>query len=335
MGWHRGKHYLGRALRFTGLGTLLRMAKPWHGVLALAYHRIGDGTGSPFDRGLWSATPEDFDAQVSFMKRHCDVIGPADLKDVVVKKRGRFGLITFDDGYRDNYRQAFPVLKSHNVPGVFFVSSGFLDRGGLSWWDEIAWMVRSSPRDAVPGGRWFEGTVAFDEPDREAAIRTLLRHYKSLPGDQTAGYVDYLAEATASRRCPAVEASDTWMTWDMVREMRAAGMVIGGHTVNHPILGQLPPERQRDEIAGCGKRIKAELGETMRYFSYPVGGPRAFNRDTRAGLKDEGVEVAFSYYGTLGRFGAWDWYDVPRVAVERYTSRRDFDALVALPQVFA
>lgn len=335
MGLRRGKQQLGGALRASGVGALLRNVKPWKGVLALAYHRIGDGAGSPFDRGLWSATADGFDTHVAFMKRHCDVIGPSDLKEAVQQKRGRYGLITFDDGYRDNYEHAFPILKAHKVPGVFFVSTGFLDDGRMSWWDEIAWMVRSSRRSSLPAGEWLPESVAFDEPDRERAIRKLLRRFKLLPGDQTAAYVDYLAAETGSGRCPPSASAGTWMSWDMVREMRAGGMVIGGHTVNHPVLGQLNAERQRDEIVGCGKRIAAELGETMRYFSYPVGGPTAFNRDTRAGLEAAGVEAAFSYYGGFGRFTAWDWYDVPRVAVERYTTQRDFDNLVALPQAFA
>ena len=335
MSLQRGKSVFGTALRWTGVGTLLRKAKPWQGVLALAYHRIGDGTNSKFDRGLFSATAEAFDAQVAALKKHCDVIGPSDLKDAVKKGCGRYGLITFDDGYRDNYEHAFPVLKSHGVPGVFFVSTGFLDDGRMSWWDEIAWMVRSSTCRELPAGEWLPEPVTFDEPEREAVIRTLLRRYKSLPGDQTAAYVEYLAELTGSGRCPRGAADGMWMTWDMVRQMRAGGMVIGGHTVNHPVLGRLSAERQREEIVRCGGRILAELGEPMRYFSYPVGGPSAFDQHTRAGLDAAGVEVAFSYYGSFGRFPAWDWYDVPRVAVESDTRRGDFDNLLALPQAFA
>src|SRR6187455_1394694 len=81
----RGSSYLRPVLRITGVGAALRRARPWQGVLVLNYHRIGDGRDSVFDRGLWSATPEDFDAHLELLKAHCDVIGPADL-DAVVRR---------------------------------------------------------------------------------------------------------------------------------------------------------------------------------------------------------------------------------------------------------
>ena len=317
------------------MGPLLRRTNAWRGVIGLNYHRIGDGRDSVFDRGLWSATPEQFDRQVALLKRHCDLIAPADLKDVLRRRRGRYGLITFDDGYRDNYECAFPILKSHGVKGAFFVTSGFLDRPRLAWWDEIAWMVRTSNKRSIPAGGWFDGDVRIDDPDREHAVRTLLRKYKALPGSETGRYIDFLADATGSGRYRGDGVSELWMTWDMAREMRAAGMCIGGHTVNHPVLARLPAEEQDAEVLGCKKRIEDELREPMRYFSYPVGGPGAFNDDTRRCLQSRGVELAFSYYGTFIRFAAWDAYDVPRVAVEQCTTQGDLAALMALPQLLA
>jgi hypothetical protein len=174
-----------------------------------------------------------------------------------------------------------------------------------------------------------------DHPDRERAVRTLLRTYKALPGSETGRYIDFLSEATGSGRYRGGAGPELWMTWDMVREMRAAGMCIGGHTVNHPVLARLPAEEQDAEVLGCKERFEAELGEPMRYFSYPVGGPSAFNEDTRRCLEARGVELAFSYYGSFIRFAGWDSYDVPRVAVEQCTTPGDLAALMALPQLLA
>jgi peptidoglycan/xylan/chitin deacetylase (PgdA/CDA1 family) len=126
-----------------------------------------------------------------------------------------------------------------------------------------------------------------------------------------------------------------WMTWDMLREMKAGGMWLGGHTVNHPVLARLDRDRQAQEISGCAKRLREELGEPMRWFSYPVGGPDAFNDDTRECLRDAGVETAFSYYGGYRRFDDWDRYDVRRVAVDADVADTRFRAMLALPQAFA
>jgi len=137
--------------------------------------------------------------------------------------------------------------------------------------DEIAWMVRTSPQGGLPASRWLAGPVPFDGPDREAAVRTCLRAFKSMPAADHAEYLEYLAGATSSGRCPDGPGATLWMTWEMLREMRSTGMTIGGHTVNHPVLARLPQPAQRDEIVACGRRLAEELGEPMRYFSYPVG----------------------------------------------------------------
>ena len=126
---------------------MLESVPVWNGLLVLNYHRIGSPNGSLFDHDLWSATQDDFDEQVRLLAANFDVIGLDDLRpaldDLCAGARRswqsrRFVMITFDDGYRDNFELAFPVLESHGVPGVFFITSGFLDSGRLAWWDEIA-----------------------------------------------------------------------------------------------------------------------------------------------------------------------------------------------------
>jgi hypothetical protein len=195
--------------------------------------------------------------------------------------------------------------------------------------------VRRSPHDGVAPDPWQGERVPLDNPDRERAIRTLLRRYKSLPGDATAAYLDFLADATASGRCTSVDMTEDWMNWDMVREMMAAGMSFGGHTVNHPVLSRLTPEAQEEEIVGCGKRLQQELGEPMNYFAYPNGKPNSFNDDTRACLKRTRVEFAFSYYGGCQGFGGAIPDDIRRHPVENSTSLDLFAMAATLPQVFA
>ena len=319
----------------AGLRFLSERVCRWSGVLVLSYHRIGDGNGSLFDRGLWSSTVEAFVDQVRFCKSSFDVISPGDLPDVLARGRGRHILITFDDGYRDNYEVAFPILKSENVPATFFVATGFIDSPRLPWWDEIAWMVRTSSRRAADLSRWLPDLVHFDTPHRERAVRTLLRAYKSMPVQCTAAYLDDIAEATGSGRCEPQAGRHLWMTWDMLREMRAAGMTIGGHTVNHPVLARAPGEIQRQEIEGCSRRLTVELSEPMRYFSYPVGGPAAFDAFTRECLKTVGVQYAFSNYGGYRRFEGRDDYNIGRVPVEADVTADWFRSTVVLPPLFA
>ena len=171
--------------------------------------------------------------------------------------------------------------------------------------------------------------------EREGAIRALLRTYKALRSNRTEEFLNDIAYETGSGRYDAVEGDRWWMTWAMLRQMRASGMNIGGHTVNHPVLARAPREVQLEEIRTCARRLASELGETMRYFSYPVGGSSAFDAATRECLQQVGVQYAFSYYSGYRRFKHWDDYDIRRVPVESCLSRDSFRSTLAMPQLFA
>jgi peptidoglycan/xylan/chitin deacetylase (PgdA/CDA1 family) len=320
--------------RLPGVRHLAGALVHWRGIAALAYHRVGYADGDPFDRALWSATPEAFSAQMRFVKAHFDVISPGDLGQAVKDRRGRYVLVTFDDGYRDNYECAFPILKEHGVPATFFVCTGFLDRRHIAWWDEIAWMLRTSKKRELDARPWLDETLPLAGPPLERTICRLLRVYKSLPGQRTEEFVEFLAEGTGSGRYAAAALPSTWMTWDMVRQMSRAGMSIGGHTDSHPVLSRLSPEDQRQEVERCGQRLAAELGQRMRWFSYPVGGPIAFNADTREALQAAGVEYAFTYYGGIRTARDWDPYDVRRLRIELEMPQSEFEATLFFPTVF-
>jgi peptidoglycan/xylan/chitin deacetylase (PgdA/CDA1 family) len=310
-------------------GSLAR----WRGIIGLNYHRIGNGRRSIFDRGLYSATAEDFDKQVRYLKANFDVIAPRDISYVVRIKRGRHVLITFDDGYADNYADAFPILASHKVQASFFIATGFIDNPHLPWWDEIAWMARTSRRSSVEVSGFLPSSIPFDEPERERAVRTLLRTYKELPDDRTGDFLQAVAEATGTGRPPSdvIDLRRLWMTWDMIREMHAAGMTIGGHTVHHPVLSRLTRAEQAREIADCERRFVEELGVPMHAFAYPVGSRDAFNADSRECLRERGVRTAFSYYGGIRKLSEWDDYDIPRIAIEQDTTLEEFRATVMFP----
>lgn len=328
------KTLLAHSLVGSGIEWFLQRRGAWRGLLVLNYHRIGSPAGSLWDHDLWSGSAEEFDWQIGYLKQHFELIGPADLEHVKADPRGRHVLISFDDGYRDNYEVAFPVLKSHGVPGTFFLATRFLDQPYVSWWDEIAWMIRTTTAEFLDGHDWLQEPLLIDHLNPQATIRKLLKVYKSLPGSRTAEYLQWLSEETGRGRCPTRLALNQWMTWDMAREMRAGGMQFGAHSVNHPILSLIPVEQQQWEIAESRRRIEQELGEPINAFSYPVGGPKTCNSDTIECLRREGFQWAFRY-GTEFRSDPFsNPLQIPRLAVESATSRTMFRALATLPRIF-
>ncbi|HET6422855.1 MAG TPA: polysaccharide deacetylase family protein [Planctomycetaceae bacterium] len=329
------KLMLAHALDRSGCGTLLRLTPSWRGVLILNYHRIGEARHSMLDRNLWSATTEEFDQQIRTIVRDFDIIGLDELETALHDRRGRSVMITFDDGYLDNYTEAFPVLKSHRASATFFITTGFLDVPKIPWWDEMAWMVRSCRLPHLPQNPWTGGPVPFDEPDRERAIRRVLNAYKMLEGSSTDEFIEVLAEKLETGRAPAHIGHELWMTWPMIREMSQSRMFFGGHTVNHPILANLTPEAQDFEIGECRRRLMQELKQPVDAFSYPVGGHTSFNQATRDALAKHGYRWAFTYVGGVASQLQLDPFAIQRSAVESDTVRPIFRAMLTLPHFFA
>jgi peptidoglycan/xylan/chitin deacetylase (PgdA/CDA1 family) len=323
------------ALERTPVGRIARRAGAWRGVLVLNYHRIGVPDANGFEPEIWSASESAFAAQVELVARNFEVVPPSDLVERP-RARGRRVLLTFDDGYRDNFTVALPVLRAHGVTATFFVVPGFVDSPRVPWWDEIAWMVNHSPHDVVD---WPEHGLArlhlADPPGREAASAAIAGVYKRLPGDATAAFLDEAAARLGSGRAPASLGQDLWMSWDDVRELERSGMTVGGHSLTHPVLARLDPAGQAREVEGCAARLKEKLGRPMKYFSYPVGLDGTYDATTRELLRGAGVELAFAFQGGYERGAVADPLAVKRAAVSRTMTRERFAAMITLPRLFA
>ena len=321
-------------LEGSGTGPILRRAARWGGLLVLNYHRIGDGRDSVYDRALWSASVDELDEQLRFLRRNFTIVAPGARMFDEALRHGRAVAITFDDGYRDNYELAFPILREHRISACFFLATGYLDRPRLAWWDEIAWIVRTSKRDALPACGWLPEPMTLRDGDREREVRALLALHKALPVDRAQEFVDWLGTAAGTGRADARLGDGAWMTWDMAREMQAGGMVFGAHTVDHPVLSQCSPARQQAEIRGSLHRVRDELGAPVSLFSYPDGQQDSFDAVTRACLRADEVDLAFSFYGGRQR-DALDPLDVRRIGVSHETGRALFRARATLPRLFA
>jgi peptidoglycan/xylan/chitin deacetylase (PgdA/CDA1 family) len=332
----RGRNKIERAagaLSRSGAGAALRRLPTWDGVLTLCFHRIGTGEGSAWERTLWDTTLEELDRRLRFLRRHAEVIAPEDLIGLETPPRGPHVLLTFDDGYREWATEVLPLLRAHGVKAAFFLATGFIDEPRAPWWYELPWMARESRVDSLPSGEWLAEPLSLGE-SRDDAIEALLDAYKALPGERCEDFLDWLAEESGSGRCDPRSVRDDWLTWDMARDLSDAGMEIGGHTVDHPVLSRLPAETQHDQIATCARRLEAELDRPMRMFAYPVGLADSFDEETKTALRDEGVRVAFAYHGGYARFGQpLDPLDVPRITGGM--EPQILAATLALPQVFA
>lgn len=186
----------------------------------------------------------------------------------------RAAALSFDDGYADNHDVALPLLRRHGLPCSFFIATGFLD-GGRMWNDTLIESVRLSKlptldlRGLVDGRGEDLGRHALgDTADRRAALGRLIERVKYLPPEPREVCVDAIAA-----RAEVTPPDDLMMSSAQVRSLRAAGMQIGAHTVNHPILATLDEQRAADEISRSRDALQGLLGERVSMFAYPNGKP--------------------------------------------------------------
>ena len=151
-------------------------------LLILNYHRIGNREAETFDELVYNATEEEFTRQVKYLNQEFGVVT---LKDALAFVSGEksFGqpgvLLTFDDGYIDNYRAAFPILKSFGLEGTFFLVSDYLTRPIVPWWDKIAYLVRNTGKTQLVLTYPRPIDLRLSDGRRAREIRTVLDLFKS------------------------------------------------------------------------------------------------------------------------------------------------------------
>lgn len=235
--------------------------------------------------------------------------------------------ITFDDGYADNYHVALPILQRHGLTATFFIATGFLD-GGRMWNDTIiesarACKLQKLELDSLGLGSHGVATIV----EKRSAIRALIDQIKYRSVQDRVTVTHAIAEQ-AQIKPP----DNLMMTSYEVKKMHQAGMQIGAHTVNHPILARLTRDEARLEIQGSKTTLEGLLGDHVGLFAYPNGKPEEdYTVQSVDVVRELGFDAAVSTRwgsSTLGddplqirRFTPWDRTKL-RFAARMWTNLR-------------
>ena len=272
----------------------------------LVYHRV---VAEPDPLAPDEVCAREFDRQLAALGRWFTVLP---LRQATARLRGgtlpvRAACVTFDDGYADNVTVALPILRRRGVPATFFLATSFID-GGRMWNDTVIETVRGARGDILDARCTGLGTLSLSTMElRRQAIKKLLAALKYLPPEERHKRVEELA---AEAVCPLP--SDLMMTTGQARQLSASGMEIGAHTVTHPILAQLGPERAEREIRDGKRRLEAITGSPVTMFAYPNGKPgRDYRREHVGMVRDLGFEAAVSTAWGVARTAS-DPYQLPR-----------------------
>ena len=271
------------------------LAKPMYAGIGsiLAFHRVcprPERARLGFNKDL-EVTPELLEETIRFCKdKGYDLVSLDQAYQTLKtgKSAKKFVVFTLDDGYLDNYTNALPIFKKHNVPFTIYVATCFPDREAILWWyvlEELLWerdelevelentVVRYDCSTRAQKEQVFEilvGYLTFAKD--EAELRTILRDYSP----DLYSHVRELA-----------------LSWDQIAQMAKDPLItIGAHSSRHLALSKLTLEEVKAEVSGSKVAVEKKIGRPVQHFAYPYGGKQAAGAREFQIVKECGFKTA-------------------------------------------
>lgn len=264
-------------LYFTGTHRLLASIAQGVGAI-LMLHRVTDRQRSEFDpNGFLEVTPDFLTDAVTYLREQdYDIVSMDEAcRRLREPSDRRFVAITFDDGYRDNYEVAYPLLKRLSVPFTVYVASGFIDWTLDLWWIALERMIAHRAELAVQL-RGREKRFDCAKPAQKLASFHTLQHWLTTIADEDEQRATIQNMAKDCDFDLKALNSELAMTWNEVRRLTDDPLVtVGAHTVGHYAVARLDADRARKEIVEGTDRIEKMTGKRPEHFAYPYGNPSA------------------------------------------------------------
>jgi peptidoglycan/xylan/chitin deacetylase (PgdA/CDA1 family) len=314
------------------------------GALILMYHRV---TSLRIDPWKLAVSPANFKEQLSYLKENHNIIALSDLHIALKDGIKNPIVISFDDGYADNYFEAMPILEAHNAPASFFICTGKIGTNDLFWWDCLQYIILNSPvlprQLSLPDlnnlpvfdlageetlspelaeklSRW-----AYPEPPtgkRCTAFLAIWEELKKMPPDGQIAVLNRLKE-WSDFQSPDLE-KDRAMTAAELKKLSANPLfTIGAHTVNHPQLSLCSTEVQRKEISNSRDYLERLTGNLITHFAYPYGD---YNKQIGKLLKAAGFTTGLTTADNKVNINC-SRFEMGRYLVEKMTGK-DFEQAI-------
>ena len=303
--------------------------KNW--LTILAYHRVADydpGAAFDLDEALISAIPINFESQVKWLKQNFSIISFDSLQDC--KNIVNPLIITFDDGYKDNYKNAYPILKKYHVPATIFLSTGYIGTSKLFWWDEIAYLMKKTEKSKMDIDSTFYPLDTAE--DRKRSICLILALAKRVSDADRKNIIMQLKDKLEVEPDKS-QVADIILNWDEIKEMGKNNIEFGAHTVNHPVLANVSSQEVRYEIEESKKSIETKINKEVIVFSYPVGGNASFDAGAENILKEAGYRYAVTYIHGKNRLPDLKSFFLNRIHVEKEDIPTVFKSKVTFPDL--
>ena len=307
---------------------LFYLFAPQGRLVILNYHRISDRRDekslSLFDIGV---TREKFEKEMKYLSRNFSVIPFSQAIDLLKNENNwpRFPVvISFDDGYRDIYFNAFPVLERFNLSAIVFVSTRMVEKSEPFWWDELEDLVEHNHLEEIKlalencFSPEYDLDLGFFKQiqDKKVFLETLTEQIKKIKGRYREELLNRLKSLLKSEK----EAKGEVLSWDEIKKLRKNGIEFGSHTHNHYLLTFEDPKTIAEELKTSKQKLEENLEEKIEYLSYPSG---LYNPETEKIAKECGYKAGCSNSYGFNHKGT-DLFSLKRLSLEESQSLDDF-----------
>jgi len=275
-------------------------------IVILCYHRVRNETGIFYDQNI-SASPEEFKKQISYIKERFNVISLDQLLDYCSGKsdlKPNSIMITFDDGYKDNALNAFPVLENLGIPAIVFPATGLIDSDLIPWEDQLSYLFHRLTEDEIIINN-NESYPLHSHEEKEHSIWQFSKNVKLLSPDKRDEIMEGLFDRYEIDKYEMQETAHSmsmrYMTTDDIRYWKDHGVDFGVHTVSHPRITALNEKEIYKEISESKKTLEAILEKPVNAFAYPYGKEGDFNEVTRSALKRAGIAIGMIFEPGINR----------------------------------
>jgi peptidoglycan/xylan/chitin deacetylase (PgdA/CDA1 family) len=285
-------------IKTRAAGVLSTLAGSTGAPVVVGYHRVVED----FNASAATSIPSMLVSR-QMLERHLDWLGQSfrfvSLDELGARLDGSDGsddsiaAITFDDGYRDLYEHAFPLLQKKGIPSAVFVVTDLVSTTGVQAHDKLYLLLarRVAARSSKGGLSGLLRRIEISVPGIDikgpyAATRALL---------------EALTQESIRRVIAALESEvpiseDTYkpfysLTWEMLHRMQQAGVTIGSHTRTHIVMTNESGERVANEVTESREEIEERLGTSVRHFAYPSG---IFNTASVKAVADAGYRFGYT-----------------------------------------
>jgi peptidoglycan/xylan/chitin deacetylase (PgdA/CDA1 family) len=306
-------------LYYLGMACLFRHGAR-KGVRVLLYHRVCE-TGD--DILKIKVPPEFFEEEIRYLKDRYRVVSLREAIRIVRDEkviRDDYVVITFDDGYHDNFSNALPILKKYGVPASIFLTASLVGTNKNFWYDTLTHIVLDGMDVEGPGIEidFAKGPIRFSvdrKADKKRVLSFLVEKCKGLDPQSIDEFIAYLTRLVGGKSVFCEE--DAPLTWDEVKTMRAEGVEIGSHGHHHAVLTRIADVRS--EVVVSKGIIEERLNYAVTSFAYPNGRQADFDDAVKDALKAAGYECGLTTIDGVNSPGT-DLFEMRRKGIEYESS---------------